>query len=404
MKNILVLTYWSMNEALIQSYTLPYVRIINSVLPEKSKVYLFTLEKKHYQLSYKEKKALKNKLKQEGIHWISAPYHSFGFRAVFTLSGAVLKLIFLLLFKRISTIHAWCTPAGALGWFLSVITGKPLIIDSYEPHAEAMVENGVWKRNSQAFKILFRLEKLQTKRAKICIGLTSKTPQYAFNAYGVEPKKYFIKPACVDTNLFNPNSFKNFSLIDEPDDCSKIICVYAGKTGGIYLEQEIFDFFKCCENYWEGNFKAVVLTNSPIAAIEAFVKNAQLNPETAWFKEVNHQAIPSYLVLGSFAINPVKPVPTKRYCTSIKDGEYWAMGLPVVITPNISDDSDIIADNGTGAILHSLDEKGYIDAIKQIDKLISNTEKASLTEKIVKQAIEYRSFEVAKKVYEEIYG
>lgn len=402
--NILVLTYWSMNEALVQSYTLPYVRIIKKILPKNSKIYLLTLEKHQYQLDSAGKKALKDALKKEGIYWISAPYHSFGFRALMSLGSLFFRLNYTLLTKRISTLHAWCTPAGALGWFLSVITRKPLIIDSYEPHAEAMVENGVWKKNSRAFKILFKLEKLQTKRAKICIGLTRKTPQYALNAYGVEPKKYFIKPACVDTYLFSPNVPKNFRLIDEPDNCSKIICVYAGKIGGIYLEQEIFDFFKCCENYWQGNFKAVLLTNSPKNVIEEFVRSAQLNPKTIWFKEVHHKEIPSYLALGDFALNPVKPVPTKRYCTSIKDGEYWAMGLPVVITPNISDDSDIIEGNGTGAILHSLDENGYMVTIKKIDGLLIKSERTSLTEKIVNQAIEYRSFELAENVYKEIYG
>ena len=43
---------------------------------------------------------------------------------------------------------------------------------------------------------------------------------------------------------------------------------------------------------------------------------------------------------------PVKPVPTKRYCTPVKDGEYWALGLPVIITEGISDDSGIIRENG----------------------------------------------------------
>ena len=53
---------------------------------------------------------------------------------------------------------------------------------------------------------------------------------------------------------------------------------------------------------------------------------------------VPYNQITDYYQIADFAINPVKPVPSKRYCTSIKDGEYWGMGLPVVITKNISDD------------------------------------------------------------------
>ena len=35
----------------------------------------------------------------------------------------------------------WCMTAGSLGYILSKTSGKNLVIDSYEPHAEAMVEN-----------------------------------------------------------------------------------------------------------------------------------------------------------------------------------------------------------------------------------------------------------------------
>ena len=44
-RNILVLTYWSYSDALIQAYTLPYLRIMLRVLPPGSKVHLVTLEK-----------------------------------------------------------------------------------------------------------------------------------------------------------------------------------------------------------------------------------------------------------------------------------------------------------------------------------------------------------------------
>jgi len=45
-KNVLILTYWSYHDALIQTYTLPYVRIIKKYLPAKSKIFLVTLEQK----------------------------------------------------------------------------------------------------------------------------------------------------------------------------------------------------------------------------------------------------------------------------------------------------------------------------------------------------------------------
>ena len=45
-RHILVLTYWDVNDALIQNYTLPYLRIIREILSEGSTIYLMTLQRK----------------------------------------------------------------------------------------------------------------------------------------------------------------------------------------------------------------------------------------------------------------------------------------------------------------------------------------------------------------------
>ena len=107
--------------------------------------------------------------------------------------------------------------------------------------------------------------------------------------------------------------------------------------------------------------------------------------------------------LGDFGLTPVKSVPTKKLCTPIKDGEYWAIGLPVVITPDISDDSDIIERYDIGAVIQSLDQKGYQSAIAKIDSLILNNG-PKLKAKIRKVAESYRSYRIADEIYKKIYS
>src|SRR6185503_12811464 len=132
----------------------------------------------------------KAELEKNNIHLISFKYRRLGFLSMFSLAGKAAYLFFFILFKNISSIHCWCTPAGSLGYFLSVLTGKSLVIDSFEPHAEAMVENGEWKKNSYAYKFLFWLEKAQVKKAKYVIGLTSKTTEYIQLKYKYHPVNY----------------------------------------------------------------------------------------------------------------------------------------------------------------------------------------------------------------------
>jgi hypothetical protein len=116
---------------------------------------------------------------------------------------------------------------------------------------------------------------------------------------------------------------------------------------------------------------------------------------------VAHHEIQDYMNLADFAISPVRPIPTKRYCTPIKDGEYWAMGLPVIIPQNISDDSDIIEQHDIGYVLKDMTEGEYKKSLQKMDELMAQSD---IKEKIRKVAFQYRDFKVADKVYQEIYG
>jgi hypothetical protein len=107
--------------------------------------------------------------------------------------------------------------------------------------------------------------------------------------------------------------------------------------------------------------------------------------------------------LGDFALTPVRSVPTKRYCTPIKDGEYWALGLPVLINPDISDDSRIIAEARAGVVLQGLSTDSYRRAVLEMDALLAEGHEA-LYQRIRPLAEKYRNFGIAETIYRSIYG
>jgi glycosyltransferase involved in cell wall biosynthesis len=245
-----------------------------------------------------------------------------------------------------------------------------------------------------------RYEKLQLKLASHVICATEGMIAYSQKKYNVIKEHYFIKPACVDFSKFiaGKKDLKLVKGINEED----IVCVYAGKFSGIYLEKEVFDFFAIAHSHWGNKFKVVLLTNESQEKIHQYCKNSNLDPTIITVKFVPHSEVPKYLALGDFGICPVKPVPTKRYCTPIKNGEYWAMGLPVVIPNNISDDSDIIKLNKIGYVLNKLNNEEYLKSVLEIDLLLKN--KDVLKQKIIDIAIKYRSYKIAENIYNSIYG
>ncbi|MEO0404449.1 MAG: glycosyltransferase [Bacteroidota bacterium] len=390
-----------MRESLTQSAGLPYARIMLEHLPSNSFLYYLTLEKESLRLTSEEKEALKKELTQERIIWIDYPYDRFGLKMAFKWLKMIPSLHRTCKKDNIQLLIALGPVAGAIVEILHQTTGIPYFVDGYEPHARSMVENGTWASKGIAFKLLRWFEKKQTKNAFALIATSDKMLDYAEEEYGLEPKQFFVKRACVDLDMFQ---------IQEPDPAlsrhhgteKNVTCVYAGKLGGIYLKQEVFDFWKVCDDYWEGKFKVLMLTDSPRSQVEELAIQAGLSTSKIDSMFVNHDEVPKYMNLAHFAINPVKPVPSKRYCTSVKDGEYWACGLPVVIPANIADDSDLIEEHGIGAVLHGFQYEDYLKAAKAIDKIIERSKSEDVSKKIRALAVENRSFELAHNIYQSI--
>jgi glycosyltransferase involved in cell wall biosynthesis len=371
------------------------------MLPEGSSVFLLTLEKNAETLLAESREQIEKKLKSEGINWIPFKYKPFGLSVFFLWIRISFRLCRLVLKEKISVIHCWCTPAGAIGYFLAVILNRKLVIDSYEPHAEAMVENGTWNRNGIAFRLLFWLEKKQTKRADYIIGTTEGMRHYAKTKFGLDIPNFIAKPACVDLQLFDNSKQADELLRRDLGLQDKVVCVYAGKFGGIYLDVEVFDFIRVAINHWGDRFMFLILTGQKTSEIHGYCDRAGVDRARIVVRFIPHQEVVRYMQLADFALTPVKPVPTKRYCTPIKNGEYWALGLPVVIPANISDDSQIIQDCKIGAVLPSLTDATYKEAVNKIDKLI---QQADVQIKIRSIAMRHRSFGIAKKVYEKVYS
>jgi hypothetical protein len=398
--NILVLTQWSFNDALVQTYTLPYVEIIRNIILQERKIIIVTAEQQQIALDEKEKELINREWKKKNMQLLPQPYKRFGFRKLLATVNHLLQLYRIIRKEKVEVIHAFCTPAGSLAYILCRFTGAKLIIDSYEPHAEAMVENGTWKKNGLACKLLLAMEKRQTRRAAALIATTAGMSQYALEKYGIQVKNFFVKPACVDLNKFS-SAGKDAALLKELGLENKIVCAYAGKLGGIYLKEEVFDFIKACFDHWKNDFRFLMLTNASKEEIGEEMKRTGLPESVVIRRFVFHDEVPRYLSLGDFAINPVKQVPTKRYCTSIKDGEYWAMGLPVVISPGISDDSAIIEKERIGAVLNFQLKIEIQKAPERIDSMMRSGHWSKI--KIREIAERYRSFGLAENVYKRIY-
>lgn len=316
--NILVLTYWEFNDALIQTYTLPYIRIIKKYT--KGDVFLITFESLKNGVSVEDQKSISGDLQKEGIIPVFYSYRSNVVFSFFSWIICIFKLRSLIRKNRIKVIHAWCTPAAVMAVILKKLNNNLVLnIDSFEPHAEAMIENGTWSAKSIKYKVLSFMEKVEAKHADNLVFAAPGMERYIKQKFGINIPKFYVKPACVNTDLFSSKMRKNDRMLEQLDINNKLICVYAGKFGGIYLEDETFAFIKQCVEYWgRDKFRFLLLSNVSDTYVKGMTSKYEIPQECITKLFVPHSEIPVYMGLADFAICPVKPFHQKNIVHLLK--------------------------------------------------------------------------------------
>ena len=79
------------------------------------------------------------------------------------------------------------------------------------------------------------------------------------------------------------------------------------------------------------------------------------------------------------------------------------MGLPVLISPDISDDSDIIIEHKIGVVINLRQVENMPEAVRQMEILLKSTDRKTMQNKIFEVAKQYRSFDIPRRIYPAIY-
>lgn len=398
--NILVLASWSMNEPLMHSYLLPNLKILNEILPAGTNIYIHTWEKPKFELSKQQQENIREELKKQNIVWLQSNYSSFGLRSLFRFAFMVLRLSTIVVAKRISYLHPFAPGAGAVALFVHFITGKKIIMDSWEPHAESMVESNVWKANSFSFKLQFWIERQLTQRASCLIAASKKMKDYAQAKWNLKPANVAFRPACVDMEIFNISKWNKQVVKIELNVQNRVVAICTGKLTGMYLGSEVFQFFANANVYFNNNLYVILLTETNSDLINDWCINYNFPVQNLMVKHAKYTEVPYYLSAADFAVNPQKQIPSKRYGTPVKDGEYWAMGLPVVIPPHISEDSEIVEKENIGAIW-KVDQSENAVVFEKLKMLLADE---NLQRRCVQAAKVYRSYDLARIAYKHAYA
>lgn len=390
---VLVLAYYSFLDPVFQSAVLPYFKEVQK--SKGIKIVLLTFEDDRFPMNHNERSIYIDDLKKRGIKWKRLKWHSGRFKKVKKIYDLIVTMVFgiiLIIRYKIDVIFSEGFPGALLGYFLCLITYRPHIVHTYEPHADYMLEAGVWSTNSWEFKLLKYGERIVGRSASQIITGTEAYKSIAQEWCGSSEKIHVI-PSCIDLRKFYRDEEQRqqlrtqFGILE-----GEVVLVYLGKFGGMYMEDEFFSFLKDCEKKTEYSFKYWIFTGDDHSFISNRLNESAIPREKIRLERISADDVSKNLSACDIGIVAIRPIPSRRYSSPIKTGEYWACGLPIVIPRGIGDDFEIVENEGGGVVVEELKES-------EIDWTILMK---TANELPIRHAQKYRSLESGVKKFREI--
>ena len=396
---ILFLGYWSLLDGLTTSTVFPHLHLLQA-REDVTAIRLVTIERgpqAQAALSLPPELAALGKLSFEPLR--SRPGRNVILNKIedFTRFPAELA-------KQAATFNpdfilARGAPAGALAYLVWQKTKLPFYVESFEPHADYMLESGVWRRYDPRYLFQRHWEKRQKQLARGLMPVAENYRQQLI-AEGVPAERITTVPCSVNAAAFAFEVTSRQRIRQQLGFAdSAVVGIYVGKFGGIYYDQEAFVVFRAAADYFGPAFRLILLTPDSVSAIETKLLAVGLNPTLAFVQQVAHAEVPAYLSAADFAFATIKPAPCRLFCSAIKIGEYWANGLPVLLPPGVGDDSRIAEQEEGGALFDLTRPASLPAALSQLAALLS---RPGYRERISELAVKYRSLSRAREAYERL--
>jgi len=389
---LLYINYWGIKNALTEATVFPNLSILS---PYFSEIILATVERKE------EGKYPQIPKGVEHIPFASATKLPKFFGKIYDLIFFTGKLYSIIRKRKINILICRGSMAAIFGFLLNRLTGLPFYVESFEPHADYMADAETWSRRSIQYKFQKWIE-CQTVRYARCLMPVTYNYSNKLIQEGVSPERIVVMPCCVDIERFQFNQEDRFKIrkrLGIPD--SAVVGIYVGKFGDLYLKEEAFVMFQKAFKVFGDRFFLIILSPQEKIEIGKNLSQVGIKTEKIFVDKVAHEVVPLYLSAADFAFSLIRPKVSSPYCSPVKNGEYWASGLPILITKGIGDDERIIHESGSGSIF-DLSEESYENSLSVIRELLKEGRQL-LSSRILVLAIQHRNFQIIRDGYKRLF-
>lgn len=392
---LLFLSYWSAEEPLVRSTILPYLKLMSEgrLIDQ---VWFVTVERGG-------DPSLPGISSMEGIHHVTVNMRWKG-RGVLSKVDLFIRL-FLVMVRlvrkhKVQVIDSKAALAGGMAYLVHRFTGVPFIVESFEPHSDYMADSGTWSRQGIYYRLSDWLERKQLSHARFLVTVTNNFARDLLQA-GYSERRVRVIPSITDLDLFRFDPKARQEVRAELGWTDAVVGVYVGKFGGLYLDKESYQIFRVAHQMFGERFRLVLLTKEPPEVIEAGLREVGMEPGNVIVRFEEHHRVPRWLSAADFGYSLVRPSPSSPYMSPVKNGEYWAAGLPVLICDGVADDHLIVKEHPEcGAVFDPHSTASLEAGFKHLQDLMT---RSGTRDACMRVAQEYRGLHIAQRIYDDMF-
>ena len=358
---VLYLVYWGAVEPLGQALVLPSVRRLAQL---GANVTLVTFDKAEDLRRREQVGVIRRDLDARGIRWISLRYHrrpQIPAKLYDACAGWVTAIVGQLR-GRTAIVHARTFVGGLMGLPLARLLRARFVYHNEGFYPDEQVDGGIWVAGSVRHRIARRLEMELYAHADGIIALSER----ARAAIETLPP-VMVVPSAVDLDRFRRSEARGSVRRDG------LRLIYTGSVGARYRLDSAARFAAVAAEKL-GRVTLRVVTHADRRLVEETLGASGLARDAWSVDSVPHAAVPAELGRHDAGLFFLTQGLSEQGCSPTKIGEYWACGLPVVTTPNVSDTDEIVRRERVGVVVKEHSETGYSEAVRTLAKLLEDPE------------------------------
>jgi glycosyltransferase involved in cell wall biosynthesis len=361
---VLYIVYWGAAEPLGQALVLP---TIDRLASRGADITLVTFEKPADLDRADEMRAIRASLDGAGVLWIPLRYHKRPKvpAKVFDVLHGSLRGVLSRRAGAFDIVHARTFVGGPMGLLAARLLGARLIYHNEGFYPDEQVDGGVWRQGSLPHRIAKALEMRLYAEADAIITLSDRARAIVEGLPAVRAKAapVVVVPSAVDLERFHP------AAGPVPRDAGELRLIHIGSVGGRYMLDAVGRFVAVASRQVKRTHLRVLTPAAPALVEEMLTRGGLANGYWSSAR-VPYDDVPAELRRQHAGLSFLTQGISEHGCSPTKVGEYWACGLPVVTTPNVSDHDAIIRRERVGVILEGHSEAAYEKAASDLRRLL----------------------------------